>query len=126
MLIAVPTFVVLYFIVEDLFAFVFGEEWRVAGQYAKIMLPLFFIRFVTAPISTTNSAFEKQKISLIWQMSLLIVTLAVFLISYIINFDTVQFLYLFSSTSFLLYLILYFIMRNISKGEKQKDKEFTI
>ncbi len=120
LLIALPTFVILYFIVEDLFAFVFGEEWRVAGQYAKIMLPLFFIRFVTAPISTINSVFEKQKISLIWQISLLAVTFAVFLTAYIIKLNAIKFLYLFSYASFLLYLILYFIMRNISKGEKQK------
>lgn len=118
MLIAVPTFVVLYFIVEDLFAFVFGEEWRVAGQYAKIMLPLFFARFVTAPISTTNIVFEKQKIGLIWQTSLLLTTLVVFLFSYRMNFDIVKFLHLFSYASFLLYFIMYLIILKISKGNK--------
>jgi O-antigen/teichoic acid export membrane protein len=118
MLIAVPTFVVLYFIVEDLFAFVFGDEWRVAGQYAKIMLPLFFARFVTAPISTTNIVFEKQKIGLIWQTSLLLTTLVVFLFSYRMNFDIVKFLHLFSYASFLLYFIMYLIILKISKGNK--------
>lgn len=118
LLIAIPTFVILFFIVEDLFAFIFGEQWRIAGQYAKIMLPLFFIRFVTAPISTINSVFEKQKISLTWQLSLLVTTFIVFYISSIANLDIINFLYFFSSASFILYLILYFIMRTISKGAK--------
>ncbi len=118
LLIAVPTFVILYFVVEDLFAFIFGEQWRVAGQYAKIMLPLFFIRFVTAPISNINNIFEKQKIALAWQLSLLVATLVVFYISKTTHFNITNFLYLFSSVSFMLYLILYFIMRTVSKGEK--------
>lgn len=118
LLIAVPTFVILYFVVEDLFAFVFGEQWRLAGQYAKIMLPLFFIRFVTSPISNTNNIFEKQKIALTWQLSLLVATLIVFYISKTVQLNIINFLYLFSSVSFMLYLTLYFIMRTVSKGEK--------
>lgn len=118
LLIAVPTFVILYFVVEDLFAFVFGEQWRLAGQYAKIMLPLFFIRFVTSPISNINNIFEKQKIALTWQLSLLVATLIVFYISKTVQLNIINFLYLFSSVSFMLYLTLYFIMRTVSKGEK--------
>lgn len=118
LIIAVPTFVILYFVVEDLFAFIFGEQWRIAGQYAKIMLPLFFIRFATAPISNINNIFEKQKIALTWQLSLLVTTLIVFYISKMFNLNIINFLYLFSSVSFMLYLILYFIMRTVSKGEK--------
>jgi hypothetical protein len=82
------------------------------------MLPLFFIRFVTSPISNTNNIFEKQKIALTWQLSLLVATLIVFYISKTVQLNIINFLYLFSSVSFMLYLTLYFIMRTVSKGEK--------
>lgn len=118
LVVAIPTFIVLFFVVDDLFGFIFGEQWRLAGQYAKIMLPLFFIRFVTAPISNINNIFEKQKIALTWQLSLLVATLVVFYISKMANLNITNFLYLFSSVSFMLYLILYFIMHAVSRGEK--------
>ncbi|SVD29200.1 uncharacterized protein METZ01_LOCUS382054, partial [marine metagenome] len=46
--IGVPIFGLLFIIVENLFAFVFGETWRIAGQYAQIAIPLFFVQFVVS------------------------------------------------------------------------------
>jgi O-antigen/teichoic acid export membrane protein len=40
----VPT-ILIYFFAVDLFAIVFGEYWRIAGEYAKIFTPVFFLRF---------------------------------------------------------------------------------
>ena len=61
-IIGLPCFGVLFFIVEDLFVIVFGEEWRIAGTYAKIVTPLFFIRFISSTLSIVMTSFEKQKI----------------------------------------------------------------
>ena len=58
-IIGAPSFGILFFIVEDLFAFVFGEEWRVAGGYARIMIPVFFIGFIVSTVSIVDSIFEK-------------------------------------------------------------------
>ena len=71
MIIAIPSFSFLYFIIEDLFAFVFGEEWRIAGKYAKMIIPLFFIRFIISPITVIYDIYNGLKLELLWQLILL-------------------------------------------------------
>lgn len=82
-IISLPIFIVVFVFAEDLFAIVFGEEWRIAGEYAKILIPLIFIRFIVAPVSVSLSVFEQQKISLFWQLGLLALSIAVFVSSII-------------------------------------------
>lgn len=81
LIIGVPIFTVLFFIVEDIFAFVFGEEWRIAGTYTQIILPLFFIRFVAMPLMFIAPLFEKQKIELIFQFILFVLYMSILFIS---------------------------------------------
>lgn len=81
LIIAVPLFTVLFFIVEDIFAFVFGEEWRIAGKYTQIILPLFFIRFVVMPLTFIAPLFEEQKIELIFQFVLFVLYMSILFIS---------------------------------------------
>lgn len=119
LLIGLPPFILLYFIMEDLFAFVFGPEWRIAGTYAKIMLPLFFVRFFISPLSVLNSVFEKQQISFTWQISLLITTLATIIIGITCDMKIESFIRMFSRFSLALYVFLFFILWDVSKGKKQ-------
>ena len=60
-LIGTPIFLLLYLIAEDLFSFVFGQSWAVAGTYTKIVLPFFYIRFISSALSSILSIYEKQK-----------------------------------------------------------------
>jgi len=117
-IISIPLFGILYFIVEDLFAFVFGEEWRIAGIYAQIVMPLFFVRFVVSSVTVINSIFEKQKISLCWQLILLLLSVGSLYISslYFTNFE--DFLILFTGVISLHYLVLFFILKRISEKGK--------
>ena len=117
-IIGIPLFGILYFIVEDLFAFVFGEEWRIAGIYAQIVMPLFFVRFVVSSVTVINSIFEKQKISLCWQLILLLLSVGSLYISslYFTNFE--DFLILFTGVISLHYLVLFFILKRISEKGK--------
>lgn len=62
----------LLIISDDLFLFVFGPNWTVAGTYAKILLPWIFLVFISSPLSTLFSLLEKQQIGLSFNMSLLI------------------------------------------------------
>lgn len=73
-LISAPPFALFAVISPAFFALVFGEEWRVAGDYARIMSVLFFIRFVASPLSYVLYIAEKQKYDLAWQSVLFIVT----------------------------------------------------
>uniref|UniRef100_A0A3B0LY51 Uncharacterized protein n=1 Tax=Arsenophonus endosymbiont of Trialeurodes vaporariorum TaxID=235567 RepID=A0A3B0LY51_9GAMM len=68
--------------VEPLFIFVFDEEWRVACYYAKLICPLFFIRFIVSTVSSIDTVMEKQNIYLLFNIVLLITSLAIIYISH--------------------------------------------
>ena len=81
-----------------------------AGKYAKILLPLFFIRFVSSSLSSTNVIFEKQKIGLYINLILLISSTGLLLYSHFLGFEFEKFLYYFSillSLEYLSFLIYY-------------------
>ncbi len=67
-------FVVLFFSAEYIFGLVFGNDWVVAGEYAKYLAPMFFLRFVASPLSAMYIIAEAQAIDLMWQAVLVVVT----------------------------------------------------
>jgi len=60
-LLALPIFTFLYLIAPDLFAFVFGEKWRVAGEYSQLLVPYLFMNFILSPFSSLPIILGKQK-----------------------------------------------------------------
>lgn len=75
----VPT-ILIYFFAEDVFTFVFGKDWTVAGQYVKIMTPVFFLRFLSFPLSYMIYVVEKQKYNTLGQFFLVTAVVITFLI----------------------------------------------
>jgi len=61
LIVAMPIFWVLYFITPELFAFVFGQKWRVAGEYSQILIPYLFMNFLISPLSSLPIVLNKQK-----------------------------------------------------------------
>lgn len=62
----------------DLFAFVFGPDWRAAGELARILAPLYFLNFVASPLSYVFFVAGRQKIELAWQIVLFGMTVCAF------------------------------------------------
>lgn len=91
-LISLPFYFILYFIVEDVFYYVFGPEWLVAGSYAKIMIPFFMVRFIVSPLTVTNQINKKNKLGMLWQFGLLSLYLVVIYFSHHFNFSFEKFL----------------------------------
>lgn len=60
---------------EQLFVIAFGDEWGKAGTIAVWMLPMFAFRFIASPLSYMVYIAGKQHLDLIWQVSLLAMTL---------------------------------------------------
>jgi len=77
---SVIIFMPLYFVVEDLFALVFGENWRIAGYYTKILIPYFAVNFIVASLSATDSVMEKQYFYAAFNALMLIGLVGIFLI----------------------------------------------
>lgn len=79
-----------------LFAFLFGEEWRVAGEYAQVMMPAVWLRFVVAPVATTAMAHGANRV-LVLISGLQIVAVAITVgVTVWTNLDPIGFLIVFS------------------------------
>ena len=59
-----------------LFTTVFGEEWRVAGEFAQWLAISIFAGFVVSPLSQVFAVTEKQQIGLLLQIVLFVARLA--------------------------------------------------
>ena len=95
-LVSIALFVPLYFVIEDLFGFFFGSQWRVAGEYAQYLIPFFAIRFVFSPLSISCSAFERQRLALALQVGLLVVSVLIFIYATYVGYGFNAFLTAFS------------------------------
>jgi O-antigen/teichoic acid export membrane protein len=60
-LISIIPFAFIFFFGGDLFAFVFSEKWRGAGEFSQIMAPWFLMNFLVSPISFLPIVLGKQR-----------------------------------------------------------------
>ncbi|MES2016966.1 MAG: oligosaccharide flippase family protein [Pseudomonadota bacterium] len=77
-LLGVGPSLVLFLFSPQLFAFVFGEDWRPAGELARILAPLYFLNFIASPLSYVFFVAGKQKQDLWWQIVLFSMTALAF------------------------------------------------
>jgi O-antigen/teichoic acid export membrane protein len=75
-------FIVFYFSAPMLFSFVFGQEWMIAGIYTQILTPMFYLQFITRPLSGMFIIAEKQQYDLIIQIYLLLGVWGAFFMGY--------------------------------------------
>ncbi len=74
--VALPIVIILVITGPDIFAFVFGDQWRESGQFARILAPWFFLDFIRTPISQVPVIIGKQRQWLAWNV-LAIITLTI-------------------------------------------------
>jgi O-antigen/teichoic acid export membrane protein len=74
-----PSLVLLLFS-PQLFAWIFGEQWRAAGDMAQILAPLYFLNFIASPLSYVFFVTGKQKMDLAWQVALCVMALSAFVL----------------------------------------------
>jgi len=122
--ISLVVFSFLYFIAPDLFAFVFGEKWRVAGEYSQILIPYLFMNFLISPISQLPIILDKQKTFFYFSLignSLFIISI---LLGQIYNIKVV--LCLISVLMSLYYIfILYYLYNLLKKDLNVKKNKIT-
>ena len=116
-LLSIPPFVLLFFFVEDLFAFVFGEEWREAGKYAQILMPMFLIQFIVSPLSAMFLVAEKQKIDFLIQICLILGILSAIYGGHYFYNDPKITLILYSAVYSVKYVVEFFLSYKFSKGK---------
>ena len=60
--IALPFLFICIFLVPDVFAVVFNEQWSDAGLIVQILSPWLFVTFIAAPLSTIPTIYYKQEL----------------------------------------------------------------
>jgi len=65
---AVAEVIVLFFFGKELFAFFFGKTWGVSGEYARILVFGFALKFIVSPLSVSLMALEKIRVWSLWQI----------------------------------------------------------
>jgi O-antigen/teichoic acid export membrane protein len=65
-----------------LFGFVFGEPWREAGIYARLLAVMHWVGFIAWPLTPTLNLLEEQTRQLWWDVGRLILTLACLCLPY--------------------------------------------
>ncbi len=116
-ILSVAMFTPLYFLLPTVFGVVFGVEWRAAGEYGQIILPFVAMQFVVAAVTTTYSIFERQVISLLWQLSLLIFSVSSIVASKYLDYSFVEFLYILTALLATHYIALWFILKGVANGK---------
>lgn len=108
-------FTILFVFSEEIFSLVFGSEWTEAGVISKILMPVFFLRFISSPLSSMFMIAEAQKFDLYWQIALFSLVIVSFLIgNYFSNVYLA--LYLFSSSYCLMFLINLYVSYFLASG----------
>ena len=97
--------VIIYVYSIDIFIILFGNNWSVAGEYAQILVPMLFLRFISNPLSFMFYIGEKQKLNLILQFFTFMGVLLSFYISNTAT-EVVQYLTIVFSVFYMLQLYL--------------------
>lgn len=104
---------------EEIFVFVLGKEWEIAGSIAKYLAPLTIASFAMRSVSNIFSLTRKNGILLVWQIIYLIVILAVIFILKSGDFEIM--LIAVSFVGAILYIALALMAYRIMKLKYEKD-----
>ncbi len=115
MVATVPSAILLVF-APEIFSFVFGEAWSEAGVYTQILIPMFFLRFVSSPLSYMFYILNKQKANMLGQGILLICVGLSLWVGYVVDSVTVA-LALFSGVFSIFYIIYLYLSYGYAKGK---------
>jgi O-antigen/teichoic acid export membrane protein len=106
---------ILFLFAPQIFGFVFGEKWALAGEYTRCLIPWLFISFLNSPITGVISAYGKQKMHFYNEITLLILRFLSLILGYIIWRDAFISVLLFGVVGFIYSIYMYYYLLKIVK-----------
>lgn len=85
---ALPMLILILF-GPQLFAFVFGGDWELSGQFVQFLAPAMLIQFTVSPIAQTIFVLERQDLQLRWDLGRVVLLVAIFLLASWLNWQPV-------------------------------------
>ena len=114
-LILVPA-TVLGIAAQGLFAFVFGDEWLLAGRFAQLFSLYLAVQFCAVPLINTFSVFGDQRSFLVINGVRVMLTVVAFCLSYLLQLEPISALTLFSVTLSIHYVyVIWSIFNRVNK-----------
>jgi O-antigen/teichoic acid export membrane protein len=68
LLLSLPLALVLFFLATPVFSFLFGPQWRLAGELTAVLIFGQTLKFMVSPLSSTLIALQEVRYSAIWQI----------------------------------------------------------
>lgn len=106
----------------EIFAFLFGEEWRQSGVYAQIIMIMVFPKFIVSSLSYMYIIARKQREDFYLHIYILITTLASFYLGAHLFGTTESMLLFFSINYAIIYGVYYVRSYKFAKGNKNEKK----
>lgn len=89
-LVSIPFFLLLVFFAPKLFAFVLGERWTIAGQYAGYLSFYLLTQFISSPFVHTLTVLEKQSLFFWINSTRVVLVLVTFFVCKYLSFSPLQ------------------------------------
>lgn len=102
--VAAPVAIVLVFVAPSLVSFVFGEEWRVAGEYIQILTPMYVLRLISGALNGSTVIAGRQQRDAIIQLALVLCVAGSFTVAASFQLGLPVLLGLVSGTSSVVYI----------------------
>ncbi len=119
-LIGILPYTVLFFFAPEIFSIIFGQEWKIAGEYTTYLIPWFFIMFLNSPISSLVLILQKQKIYLLFEIILFILRGSALYLGYYYFKQAKYSIILYGLVGLIFNLFLFLFLLKISKNATRK------
>jgi O-antigen/teichoic acid export membrane protein len=116
-IISLPPFIIVFLLAPNLFAFVFGSEWRIAGDYAQILIVASFFQFILTPLDKGALVVSATKYILFWHTLRLLGLLVIATMFHRYKFSEIHFIYCLVFLNITLYILDGAVGYSISKGK---------
>jgi len=113
--IGIIPYAILFILAPQIFGFVFGNKWILAGEYTRCLIPWLFVSFLNSPITGVISAYGKQKMHFYNEITLLIFRFLSLILGYLIWKDAFMSVLLFGIVGFIYSIYMYFYLLKIVK-----------
>jgi O-antigen/teichoic acid export membrane protein len=102
-------FTIIFIYGPSIFEYLFGIGWRDSGQYARILGPMFFLRFIVSPLSSVFIIAKRQQMDMLLHLAFLFLGIASFYVG-LSNFKSIIVALAFYSSSYSLIYLIYMLL----------------
>lgn len=119
-LISIIPFILLFLFSPQIFSFLFGKEWAIAGQYSRIFSVYYCFKFISSPLSYMFYIAEKQKIDFLLHLYVFCSVIITLNLPKFINIDEITLLWIYSINFVLIYSTYFVLSYKFSCGKPIK------